>query len=213
MDYNKIIQYGWRCQMAKYNHIENDGDYAIQREGNIVYLLFEWTDDSADWKYNLDFPIKPYKDMGVTWRCHRGFLRAWKNIEPYVKEVILDTSVEKIIVVGYSHGAAIAAFAHEYVWFNRPDLRENGLEGYGFGSPRVYWGWRVKQSLRERWANYYVITNKNDIVTKVPPLVFGYCHVGNVIKVDSGERRPISAHMWTEYVKGLKEIQQNGKDA
>ena len=156
MDFDKIIKYGWRCQNAKYNHIENDGDYAIEREGDTAYLLFEWTDDKMDWKYNLDFPIKPYHDMGIKWRCHRGFLKAWKNVEPYVKGTILDSTVKKIIIIGYSQGAAIATFAHEYVWFNRPDLRENGLEGYGFGSPQVYWGWRIKKSLQERWDSYQI---------------------------------------------------------
>ena len=86
-----------------------------------------------DWKNNFDFPAKPYKDMEVNWSCHRGFLRVWKSIEPYLEEVINDMTISQIYIVGYSHGAAIASLCHEYVWYHRPDLRDNGLEGFGFG--------------------------------------------------------------------------------
>ena len=200
---NKILEYGRRCYNATYNHVENSGDYAIERDGNTLYLLFEWSDGKIDWKNNFDFPAKPYKDMGITWRCHRGFLRVWKSIEPYIENAVLDNSIKKIIVVGYSHGAAIATLAHEYVWFNRPDLRENGLEGYGFGCPRCYWGFKIKKSLKERWANFHPIRNENDLVTHVPPIFFGFRHVNSLIKIKSGAKTSIGAHYWEEYEKGL----------
>jgi hypothetical protein len=54
------------------------------------------------------------------------------------------------VVVGYSHGGALAAFCHECVWFHRPDLREKGLLGYGFEAPRIYAGFKVKKELAQR---------------------------------------------------------------
>lgn len=170
----------WKCINANYTHVENDGDYAIQREGSTLYLLFQCTNSKIDWKNNFDFPARPYADMGIKWRCHRGFLRVWKSIKPYIKEAVADTSVKKIFVIGYSHGAAIATLAHEYVWFNRPDLREDGLEGFGYGCPRCYWGFRVKKSLKERWEHFHPIRNCNDLVTHVPPVLFGFKHVNKV---------------------------------
>ena len=128
-----------RCLNAKYKHVENDGDYALEREGDSLYILFECSNGKVDWKNNFDFPAKPYKDMEITWSCHRGFLKVWKSIEPYIANAITDPTVKKITIVGYSHGAAIASLCHEYVWYNRPDLREGNLEGFGFGCPKVYW--------------------------------------------------------------------------
>lgn len=212
MNYQDILAYGKRCRKAKYNCVENDGSYAIERDGDTVYLLFEKSNGKTDWKNNFDFPAKPYKDMGTTWRCHRGFLKVWKSIEPYLADTVKDYSIKKFIVVGYSHGAAIATLAHEYVWFNRPDLRESGLEGYGFGAPKVYWGLIMPKALKERWANFHPIRNENDIVTYAPPTIFGFTHVNQLIQLHSGAKDSIESHYWSEYVKGCdNEIQSNSE--
>lgn len=171
-----------RCLTANFTHTENDGDYAVEREGDVLYILFQETSTKTDWKNNFDFPARPYKDMDIKWRCHRGFLRVWKSIKPYLKDVIADSTVKQIYVIGYSMGAALATFCHEYVWFNRPDLRENGLEGFGFGCPRVYFG-RMKKALKERWEHFHPIRNCNDLVTHVPPAIFGFRHVNKVFKL------------------------------
>ena len=187
MDTNKLFEYWSRCCRASYISVENDGDYAVKREDDTVFLCFQWSSSVEDWKNNFDFPATPYKDMQIEWKCHRGFLRVWKSIEPYIEPIIRDETVRKFIIIGYSHGAAVAALAHEYVWFNRPDLRENGLEGYGFGSPRVYWGTTIKEELKERWKNFYPIRNCEDIVTHVPLTIMGFKHVGNLICIGNDE--------------------------
>lgn len=200
----KMIKYSHKCGATKYISVGNDSDYAVERDGDTLYLMFQWSVELADWRYNFDFPATPYKDMGIPWKCHRGFLAAWKNIEPYVEEVILDQTIKHIVVIGHSHGAAIATLAHEYVWFHRPDLREDGLEGYGFGSPRCYWGFTVKAELQERWKTFHLVRNENDIVTHLPPVFLGFRHVNEVLQVYSGEKHLIKAHWIEEYEKGLK---------
>ena len=202
MDYAKVLEYGKKYYSSEFITTDEAGDYALLREEDTLYIFLEWSDGPTDWKNNFDFPAKPYKEMGATWYCHRGFLRVWKAIEPHIRDSVLDMTVKKIVVVGYSHGAAIAALAHEYVWYNRPDLRDT-LEGYGFGCPRCYWGFKVRKSLKERWANFYPIRNENDIVTHVPPLLFGFRHVNEVIQINSGAENSIRAHYWEEYEKGL----------
>lgn len=216
MDMQNLLKYGRRCLSAKYTTVENNADYAIERDGNTVYLLFEWSDGKTDWKNNFDFPATPYKDMGIKWKCHRGFLKVWKSVEPYIKSIVFDPTVDKFIVVGYSHGAPIAALAHEYIWFNRPDLRDANLEGYGFGSPRCFFGF-IPKELKQRWKNFYIIRNANDIVTHVPLVIMGFRHVGKLIKIGQrtelvyrkviGQWGPIifyipkcvDAHRWINY--------------
>lgn len=168
---------------TKFVHTENDGDFAIERKGKNIWFFFQQSNSKIDWKNNFDFPVKPYKDMGVKWYCHRGFLRVWKSIEPYINEVLQDQSLEKVYIVGYSHGGAIATLCHEYVWFNRPDLREI-IQGYVFGSPRVLWGFRIKPELKERWKNLHMIRNGTDIVTHLPPKVFGFKDVNKVYQLE-----------------------------
>lgn len=192
----RLLELFNRCLNAKYVHTENSGDYAIEREGNTVYLLFQCSKGKEDWKNNFDFPSVPYKDMGIPWKCHRGFLRVWKSIEPYIADTVMDMSVKHFVIVGYSHGGAIATLCHEYVWFNRPDLRPDSshymsIEGYGFGCPRVFFG-RMKKELKERWLSFFPIRNINDIVAHVPPVLFGFRHVSSITKI--GEKGKLNRH-------------------
>lgn len=195
---NELLNLYNRCLNANYAHVENDGDYALEKEGEVLYILFQCTNSSIDWRNNFDFPAVPYNDMGVKWRCHRGFLRVWESIKPYIKEAINDLSIKQIYVIGYSHGAAIATLCHEYVWFNRPDLRENGLEGFGFGCPRCYWGFRVKKELKERWRHFHPIRNLNDLVTHVPPRLFGFVHVNRIQRLKNNTLK--NKHIWLNSV-------------
>ena len=38
-----------RCLNAKYTHTKHCGDYAIEVEGDTLYLLFEKSDGLCDW--------------------------------------------------------------------------------------------------------------------------------------------------------------------
>lgn len=166
-----------------YKFIENKKEHTLE-------IYFMGSSQTLDWVRNFLFPAKPYKHMETIYRVHRGFLAAWKTVE----DIIINKIMEKekgllcyqwkhIIVVGYSHGGALAGFCHECVWYNRPDLREKGLEGYGFEAPRFYAGWHVRKDLKERWKTFKVIRTNNDIVTHCPPWIFRFCHVGKILKV------------------------------
>jgi len=190
----RLDQLFLRCLRKSYIHVENDGDYATERIGNTLYIYLQCSDSDADWKNNLDFPSKPYRRMGHTlWLAHRGFLRVWKSVEGHLSPLIQDTSLDGIITVGYSHGAALAVFCHEYVWYHRPDLRHR-IEGYGFGCPRVLWGF-VPSKLRTRWDRFLCIRNLDDVVTHLPPAFLGYTHVGHLLKIGEADRySAIDAH-------------------
>ena len=186
--YNCAFVGGWK-------EVGDDVNYKFVEKGDILYIYFQGSNSITDWVRNFLFPAKPYKDMGIPYRVHRGFLSAWKEVE----DIIINKITEKIyykpstrweykwkhiIVVGYSHGGALAAFCHECVWFHRPDMRNNfALEGYGFEAPRIYAGWHVKKELKERWATFKVIRCNNDVVTHCPPWLFRFIHVGKIIKI------------------------------
>lgn len=183
-----------KCVNGAYIHVENSGDYFTERLGNTLYIYLECSHGGDDWQNNLDFPARPYRHgESAPWFAHRGFVRVWKSVEPYLEKEIADPTVRKIVTVGYSHGAALAVLCHEYVWDVRPDLREK-LEGYGFGCPRVYWGPRFPWLMR-RWERFTVIRNIDDVVTHVPPAVFGFSHVGELLEIgEKGRYSPVDAH-------------------
>lgn len=208
----KLFDLFLRCLTVPYFRVGNDVDFAFERFYDSLFVYFEHSRGKNDWRVNFNFPARAYKRMGKTvWHAHRGFLNCWKSVEPYLKSYIMDKTVRKITVVGYSHGAAIAALCHEYVWFNRPDLR-GSLEGYGFGSPRVLFGIKNKNIL-DRWESFRVIRNVNDIVTHLPPRLFGFSHVGKIITVGKrGNYSMIDAHKPENILRELYNSESEGSE-
>ena len=171
-----------------YESIGTDVNYAFLSHGDHLYIFFQGSEQTTDWVRNFMFPAKPYKDMEIPYKVHRGFLEAWREVKDEIIEEITQKRGDgflwkRITVVGYSHGGALAGLCHECVWFHRPDLRENGLVGYGFEAPRFYGGYHVKKELRERWEHFHVIRNGSDIVPHCPPWILGFSHVGNITDV------------------------------
>lgn len=162
-----------------------------------LLIFFQGSSSITDWIRNFLFGKKPYKDMNIPYRVHRGFLAAWKEVEDIIISKITEKNSKseykwkRIIIIGYSHGGALAAFCHECCWFHRHDAI---ITGYGFETPRIYAGFRVKKALRERWATFTVIRNKNDIVTHCLPVIFGYTHVGTVKKI--GRKTSTKDYKW-----------------
>lgn len=189
-----LLQLFQECVNRKYIHVENSGDYSIERDGDSLYIYLECSNGIEDWKNNFNFPAKPYRRMGrAVWFAHRGFLKVWKSIEKYIEPYVQDETVKMVTVVGYSHGAALAVFCHEYIWYHRPDLRSK-LFGYGFGCPRAFWGIKRKR-VKQRWERFIVIRNIDDIVTHVPPSLLGFSHVGSIMEIgQKGTYNSIDAH-------------------
>lgn len=187
---------------SNYISVENDGDYYIEKEGDTLKIFFEWSNGREDWKNNFRFfalPCKPYKQMEHFWFCHRGFLKVWKSIKPYIAEDILNPGIRKIEIVGYSHGAAIALLCYEYCKYNRPDI---SVEGAGFGTPRVFWG-IVPKAIKERCKDFIAVRNGVDIVTHVPPVLFGFQHVSKIEQI--GKHGLVLDHYPEKYALNLTE--------
>ena len=179
---------------GKYIHVENDGSYFAELVDGTLNLYFECSNGMLDWKHNFMFPVKPYRDMDDKWYCHRGFLKVWKSIEPYLVDQIMSPDVTAINIVGYSHGAAIAQLCYEYVKFNRPEISVSGI---GFGSPRVFWGY-ARTAVKARFSGFQVVRNGRDIVTYLPPIFFGFRHICELVEL--GE--PFS---WSDFIKCVEE--------
>ena len=190
---------------APYVHVENDASFFARTDGGTLYLLFQASHGCTDWENNLDFPAIPYRDMPDRWMCHRGFLKAWKGVEPYIAKVLAETAAQRITVAGYSHGGALAMLCHEYIWFAHPRFRDI-LTGVGYGAPRVLF--RIPGTLwpKERWATFTVVRNLDDIVTHLPPYWLFYRHVGTLLEIgEKGRHTSIDAHRPENYKKSLYE--------
>lgn len=173
-----------------------------EMRGNVLYIFFEHSNGIVDWKNNFDFPSKAYRDMENKWFVHRGFLRVWKSARDCLKGPICNKRVRGIVIVGYSHGAALALLCHEFCVFHRADIAHN-IFGYGFGCPRVVHGC-LHKNICERFKHFYVIRNCRDIVTHLPPTLFGFRHVGNIIHIGKdADLGPVNSHRAENYIEQL----------
>ena len=183
-----------RCLSIGYTHLAGGVDYALERRGACLSLYLESSDGAEDWMRNLNFPSAAYRRDGKPiFFAHRGFLEAFRTLIPKIEAPFADPAVRSLQIVGYSHGAALAVLAHEYAWYHRPDLR-GSLLGYGFGCPRVLFGF-ARRALAERWEGFTVVRNIDDAVTHLPPSALGYYHVGRMVEIGArGRYSRIDAH-------------------
>lgn len=206
----KLYDLFLHCTAAQYTHTERDGDFALERVGGTLYVYFQKSNGLADWQSNLNFPAAPVMRNGErVYLAHRGFLAVWQDVWPHIARDLLDATAEKIVITGYSHGAALAVLCHEQVWYARPDLRDS-LEGYGFGCPRVFFGipW---PRITHRWDRFLVVRNLDDAVTHLPPVYLGFSHVGHMLTIGrKGAYSPTEAHEKENILRELRAAEQNG---
>ncbi len=169
-----LYEYFDNCNQGPWITIGKDVQYKL--ENKVLYL--QCSVSKSDWKYNLQFGIVPYKDMEIEFKVHRGFLALWKSIRDEIRKLDFDT------IVGYSQGAAIAGFVHEDFIFRK------GYEptSYVFGCPRFLW--LPPKKIRGRFTKFLRHKNPRDIVTMVPPVLWGYWNAGPQVTLGGKIKRP-----------------------
>ncbi len=200
---DNLLDFFQKCLSAPYITVGDDVDYYVKKVGGRLEIYFESSNGTRDWITNLRFPSLPYKGMDIKYRVHGGFLKSWKSLEDIMLPIVLDTTIKEVIIIGYSHGGALAMLCHEFCWYHRPDLRDT-TRTYGFGAPRVFNGWVIPKKLKPRWQNFRVVRNGHDIVTHLPFLILRFRHVGKIIKIGGlFKYGPINSHRPENYINEL----------
>lgn len=177
----------------------HDTQYRIEATESTLYLIFApshpITKSLSDWIANFNFwpiVVKPYKRMSRRWYAHRGFVKRWKACaDVVVADTLSHLSDKELVIVGYSHGAALALLAHE--WF-----AYHGYEpkGWGFGCPRVLWF--PGGMICRRLADFFPLRNRGDIVTYAPFAWLGFRH-HQLFKIGKNRMFGIRPHTPGEY--------------
>jgi hypothetical protein len=179
--------------------------YTISSDATNIYLAIQGSCDADDWKFNFSFwlkPIfslwkKPYKRMNTLWFAHWGFATAWKLAkDQIVADVIAVLENKQLVILGYSHGAALATMAHEYFQFNGYNPTS-----YVFGCPRVLW--LPSKTIRSRFLDLTMINRRGDLVAHVPPVLFGYRHIAKPELVGKPALIWWKRHLISEYTVEL----------
>lgn len=146
---------------------------------DLAVLAFRGTEvDARDWATDLDTAMTAWTEGG---QVHRGFAAALELVWPEVAAALSQLS-SRLLYTGHSLGAALATLA---------STRRRPSALYTFGSPRVgdlAFGQALAGLSHSRFVHCC------DIVTRVPPEVLEFRHVGELVYVDrDGRRLPLAA--------------------
>lgn len=173
--YNDILP---ACNSSYYEIIEDKAtntECFIKKSGNTVLIIFRGTDSPENWKNNFLFCKKtiPYNNKNTKIRVHSGFLRGYQSVRSKIQGKI-PQGICKILITGHSLGAALGTLCAVDLQYN---FKNADIEVFLFGCPAVG-NKAFVRSYNKRVFKTLRITNGNDIVTKLPPKIFGYRHVG-----------------------------------
>lgn len=163
-----------------------DTQYAIEETEDTLTIKFQGSVSRLDWFYNFFFIplflIKPYHHMPKLYFVHRGFLKKYKAVRLEIQKAVYNNLEKKVVVLGYSQGAALALLAHEDIRFTFGIQSETTV----FGCPRVFslFGYKM---LSNRLFGVTRIENGNDIVTRLPFAILFFRHYGE--KIHIGKKR------------------------
>lgn len=167
-----------------------------------IYVLFQESNGSWDWKCNLNFPVTLYDKLKV----HRGFAKQYDICRDEVIKILTGHYAQhpdfEIVVSGWSLGSAISVLACQDI-NHHLGVRVTHIS---FGVPKVCFDKKSRDLVRECINESREYCNVNDIVTYQPPI--GYYHIK---RVDIGDNfnpikivNPQKYH--TNYDKVLAEI-------
>ena len=194
------------CHCTKLTLVEDeetDTECFVRVRDNGVAIAFRGTDSPRNWFYDFCFSKRtvPYDNTATDIRVHAGFLATYRSVREKIHALIPEGAC-RVIVTGHSLGAALAVLCAVDIQYNFP---HKDVEVYAFGCPRVG-NKAFAKSYNKRVFKTLRIVNGNDIVTKLPPALFGYRHVG--IGIHTGALRlplavSFSAHAPGNYYRAL----------
>ena len=195
-------------EIEDWDTIGTDTQYKILEYPDEVVIIFCPSNSKADWKINFSFPKKPYKRMPTPFYVHGGFLGEWKKINDYFLKVSKRYN-KPLTITGWSYGGAMATLCYEDIWFNNP-FKRGQMRLITFGSPRVIGACNFKR-IAHRWAGAKLYVNGSDIVTAVPPFLFGFKHIAEPKHIGDkktlfGYFKPKKYHHIDGYIDSLGDV-------
>lgn len=192
MNYNKLLRYlnytdhsyydvhlpaGNSLKTEYINNIQTDIQYILRIYKNSILIAFRGTDSCKDVITDFDFfkmqvcPLSGNKKI----RVHRGFFKAYTDSKIFEKiSSCITDEIKTVEITGHSYGGALALICAADLACHLPDIQ---YEVVVFGTPRI--GNKAFAKLYNSMLPDTIrIENRGDIITKLPPPIFGYCHAG-----------------------------------
>ena len=141
----------------------------VDHNEKVVRLIFEESCGKVDWKNNLNFPKKLYKKQESCLLASRGWGNAYKSCNDEIMSVLVSQSAilsdYDVHICGWSYGGAMAVLAAEDFFYRT----HKKASVYTFGVPKVLYGKKTRDYVRNCVNEAKQWTNTNDIVPLLPP--------------------------------------------
>lgn len=147
--------------------LRNDYDCVIACRGTEPN---EWNDIRAD----ADATSVVAETAG---KVHRGFKQEVDDLWPMLETALMSND-QPLWFCGHSLGGAMATICAGRCFLSHIESMPEQL--FTYGSPRV----GNKRYINFVELDHYRFVNNNDIVTRVPPVLFGYRHCGSEVYID-----------------------------
>ena len=200
----QIVQDSWYFPYARFFEQRDTQAFLASNDEHMV-LSFRGTEKTSfeDWQTDGDVDLVKYNNGNV----HRGFLKALTLVWSQIQEVMSDAqqpSQHRLWVTGHSLGGALATLAVDR--FIGEGREVHGL--YTFGQPRVgneVFADHFDKKIKHRTFRF---VNNEDVVTRLPPRLLGYRHVGSVKYFDNDGVLHGGIKWWRRFLNRLESIEK-----
>ena len=161
--------------------------YAVKM-GDLVFIVFQGSCSREDALLDMNFLPKKSDSLAL----HRGFSKAFNYLWPQIQKFIQNYDTAKIVLTGHSLGGALAYIA---------STKFKCHSMYTFGTPRAVFG-----KSQENGGPIHRFVNCSDLVSTLPPAIFGFKHVGKLYFIDGGQE--ILEDIGNKYI--LSQVKSSG---
>lgn len=177
----------------------------VMADDEKIIVVFRGSDEIKDWFNNIDVDLVGGPMGG---KVHEGFARmlhfVWREVQLEIRQLKLAASQQNrslpLLLTGHSLGAALATLATAYL--REKDQPVQGL--YSFGSPRVGDRTFARHFNGDFGDKTFRIVNQNDMITRLPPRVLSYSHVGQLYFFDGLGKLHTDSTVWYRFLDSVK---------
>lgn len=183
--------------------VKTDAELLLYEFPDCIIVAFRGSEDPLDYLQDAKFRLVQlnYPAGDIAAEVHEGFLQDFDSISASLTSAIKSVPSKPIFVTGHSLGGGIAILcASDFV---RIGLPVAGV--YTFGQPRVgdrlfasFYDTQKSETLSNLCSITWRVVDQNDIVPRIPPVIFGYRHCGNEIFLPTGGGWSLNPPLWTK---------------
>jgi triacylglycerol lipase len=188
------------------NNKETDTQGFVVGNEQMIIVSFRGTQptDVHDWLTDMEALLHPFPVGMVHWGFYDALNSVWADVQKAISDVLdqFPNQGPSLWFTGHSLGAALATIAVARCLFEQPHTPVNGL--YTFGSPRTgnfIYGREFDSEFGDKTFRF---VNDRDVVTRVPPRVLFYSHVGRTLFFDQQHVLQNDDHWWNRFLREVE---------